>query len=454
MSPPRRRARAPHDRGVLAKPGPGYHRGVRFWRIAFTLCLCGCSSSGEQATVLRVLAWAGPEERRIEQRILDQFQRDHPGVRIDLESISANYRERLLTSIVAGTPPDVALLDNGSYGAVPFIERDLLVNVAPYLDRIGVDTSAYYSEVLNIFRRRGGLYAFPKDFNPIVVYCNVDLFEQAGVPLPEAGWTWQDFLSTAIRLTRDVDGDGRLDTYGTLVRRVFYLWQPWVWAAGGDVLSPDGRRATGYLNSPETERAITFLTDLVTEHKVVPSVDVQRQQQGLERNLFLTGRIGMVMSGHWWLPTLKRYMEDGRVRIHVVPLPQYADRDPVTVIYAAGWAVPHNTRHKRLAVELAAHLSSPEAQRLRAEYGIALPSLQHVHRSVAARDPLGLEEPFLEAVRHGRMSWGSEVEDWAHVEVLLPDIFDRIIFEGQPVHRATTDIARRIDEILGAANSG
>ncbi|UCC74180.1 MAG: sugar ABC transporter substrate-binding protein [Gemmatimonadota bacterium] len=414
-----------------------------------------CTRDTADVTVLRVMAWAGPAERAIEQRILDAFRARHPEVSIEYESIISNYRERLLTSIVAGSPPDVALLDNGSYGAAPFIARDLLVNVAAYLERIDVDTSAYYPEVLQIFRRPGGLYAFPKDFNPIVVYCNLDLFDEVGVPLPGRDWTWSDFLSIAERLTRDVDGDGRNDTYGTLVRRVFYLWQPWVWAAGGDVLSPDGRRASGYLDSPETGSAIRFLTDLVTVHEVVPSVDVQRLPTGIERNYFLTGRIGMVTSGHWWLPSIRRYIDEGKVRVAVLPLPRYdQDSEPITVLYAAGWAVPHNTRHKKLAVELAAHLSSAEAQRMRAEYGLAIPAIRAVHEDLAASDPYGLEDAFLFAARHGRMSWGSTVEEWAQVEVQMPDIFDRVIFAGQPVDEVTADIARRIDAILASPSRG
>jgi multiple sugar transport system substrate-binding protein len=412
------------------------------------LSVLSCARTESDETVLRVMAWAGPDERAIEQRIIDEFLARHPNIRIEYESISANYRERLLTSIVAGSPPDVALLDNGTNGAAPFVARGLLVNVAPYLNRVGVDTSAYYPEVLDIFRRTGGLYAFPKDFNPIVVYLNVDLFEEAGVQLPANDWTWDDFLAIAQALTRDLDGDGRNESFGTLVRRAFYLWQPWVWASGGDVLSPDGRRASGYLDSPETVRAIRFLTDLVTVHRVVPAVDVQRQEQGMERNLFLTGRIGMVMSGHWWLPGLRRYLDEGKVRVAVAPLPRYQENDPVTVIYAAGWAVPHNTRHKKLAVELAAHLSSAEAQRRRADYGLAIPSLRDVHEAAAVNDRYGFEDVFLFAARHGRMSWGSSVEEWAHVEVQMPDIFDRVIFEGEPVEQATGDVARRVDEIL------
>ncbi len=217
------------------------------------------------------------------------------------------------------------------------------------------------------------------------------------------------------------------------------------------MLSPDGKSATGYLNSPETETAIEFLTDLVTVHRVVPAVDVQRLESGMDRNLFLTGRIGMVMTGHWWLPRIRDYIDDGRVKVAVLPIPRYGDRDPVTVIYAAGWAVPHNTRHKKLAVELAAYLSAADAQRTRAEYGLAIPSLRAVHEAAAAEDRYGLEEAFLLAARNGRMSWGSTIEEWAHVEVQMPDIFDRVIFENEPIHDVTTEVASRIDDILAGS---
>ncbi len=197
-----------------------------------------------------------------------------------------------------------------------------------------------------------------------------------------------------------------------------------------------------------------FLTDLVKVHRVVPAVDVQRQEQGMERNLFLTGRIGMVTSGHWWLPSIRRYITEGKVRVAVRPLPRYDDREPVTVLYAAGWAVPHNTRHKRLAVELAAHLSSPEAQRRRATYGLAIPALRLIHEEAAAADPLGFEQEFMAAARHGRMSWGSSVEEWAQIEVYLPDIFDRVIFGKEPIHDVTADVAKRIDVILSDTEAG
>jgi ABC-type Fe3+ transport system permease subunit len=39
----------------------------------------------------------------------------------------------------------------------------------------------------------GPLYGITKDFTTSVFYVNVDLFEQAGVPVPYGGWTWDEF---------------------------------------------------------------------------------------------------------------------------------------------------------------------------------------------------------------------------------------------------------------------
>ena len=48
----------------------------------------------------------------------------------------------------------------------------------------------------------------PQNLSSLVVYYNRDLFDAAGVPYPEAGWTWAEFLDAAKALTRDIDGDG------------------------------------------------------------------------------------------------------------------------------------------------------------------------------------------------------------------------------------------------------
>ncbi|HZD05142.1 MAG TPA: extracellular solute-binding protein, partial [Longimicrobiales bacterium] len=160
---------------------------------------------------LRVLTWAGDQEVTTEQRIADLYAGRHPGVRVVVESAPTRYQERLLTSIAAGSPPDVFLLDGPDIPT--FLDRGLTLDLTPWVGRLGWDPERVFPEVMETFRRGGGVYALPKDFTPMVIYADRAVFRRFGVPLPdpEGGWTREAFLQTARSLTRDTTGDGRTD---------------------------------------------------------------------------------------------------------------------------------------------------------------------------------------------------------------------------------------------------
>ena len=54
--------------------------------------------------------------------------------------------------------------------------------------------------MLAVYAVEGKTWAIPSGMNPLVVYYNQDLFDQYGVPYPENGWTWDDFLSVALAI--------------------------------------------------------------------------------------------------------------------------------------------------------------------------------------------------------------------------------------------------------------
>lgn len=427
-----------------------FRRGLAAARLSVLLLPCAlaaCSPRGPgEGEALRVVTWASAWELRLEQRIVDEYRQRHPGVRVALESVpQSGYRETVLTSMAAGEPPSVFLVDNASNA---FLQHALLLELGRYGFRVGVDPAAYYGNVVEVFRTAdGGLYAFPKDFTPMVIYYNRRLFDEAGVPPPREDWTWDDFLAAAKALTRDADGDGEADRFGAPFLRDLYLWQPWVWAAGGDILDPGGLRATGHLDSAATRRALRFLLDLAVEHGVVPTFELKRWGINDQR-MFFSGRLAMIESGHWFLVEALRHMRAGRIELGVAPLPRAPGGEPVTVIYAAGWVVPRAARHRRRAVELAAWLAGPYAQRVRAEAGLAVPALRAVAQEMVRADTLGLEAQFQRVIPYGRAPWGTRVERFLELEDLLPTMLDRVLVEGTSLDSVTAAMARRLDGVL------
>jgi multiple sugar transport system substrate-binding protein len=413
--------------------------------------VAGCSGGGgaDQRVVLRLTTWAGQEEMAIMEETIALFEQRYPEVDVRHETIPVNYKEKVMISVAGGAPPDVILIDSEDLPA--FVKRSLLINLAPYGRRVGLDLDLFYPQVLEIGRRGEALYAWPKDFTPMVIYYNADLLERAGVRPAGVDWTWEEFLAAARACTADEDGDGEPETYGVNIGRQFFYWQPWVWSAGGQSLSPDGTRAGGWLDAPQARAAIGFLADLHGRWRVSPRPEVFRGAGGMVQNLFYVGRLAMMESGHWILPKLGRYVQEGRVRIGVANIPHREGTAPVTVMYESGWAVPAAGRHRQWAVRLAAFLADEEAQRIRGRLGLAVPAMPHLAAEIVAADPWGLGDAFLRIIPTSRPSRGTEVDDYRVVDRLLAEVFDRIHSRGETVEEATTAVARRVDEVLGTA---
>lgn len=417
---------------------------------AMLLATWACHRGGAGAqTVLELANWADYREADLEQRVLAPFEKAHPGIVVQQQSAGtgqAEYRERILTSIVAGTPPDVFLLDNIDVPA--FTSRGVTLDLSPYLRRLGVDLARYDSTVMGIFRRGDEVYALPKGYTPMVMVYNKDLFDRAGVPYPTDAWTWDDFLRSAKALTRDTDGDGLVDQWGTAFDRRVFLWTAWLWSGGGDVLCPDGARASGCLDSPASVNAIRWYTDWVTRDSIVPRVFNLRRSLGDNLRLFYSGKVAMLTTGHFWIPNLRPYVADGRLRVGFVEIPHRVGAVPQTVMFASGLAVPATAPHRKLSIQLAAYLADSAAQATRAGGGLELPSLTGAALALAAADSTGWEAVFLRASRHARVPWGARIERWREVEAELPDMMDRITLEHVDPRVAAREMAQRIDRLL------
>jgi multiple sugar transport system substrate-binding protein len=411
---------------------------------------------------VRVALWAGGHELEIERQVADRYEALHPGVRVVLESAPNGYEERLLTSVAAGRPPDVYLLDSPDIPT--FVERGLALDLAPYREALGFRPDSVFGQVGDAFRRGESMFALPKDFTPMVLYANRDVLRAAGVEdlLPATpgrgtappaasppGWTWEDFRRAAEAVVADTGADGRDDVFGFDFPRNLYQWIPFVWSAGGDILAPGGDGAAGYLDGPEALEAYRFLTALA-EDGLTPGAQFVQQGDPAREARFASGGQAFLLSGHWTLPVFRDLVVEGALDLAVVPIPHHPSRPAATsVLYASGWAVAPNAPNLRRAVHLAGFLASPEAQRIRARSGLAIPSRMDVAAEIAAADGTGVESAFIALVEGARMTWGARVRDFSRIEALAVEIMDRRLVRGESLAASAGDVARRIDAEFG-----
>ena len=361
--------------------------------------LPGCTR--DPSDVLRFMIWGSPEEVAVVQGFLRDFKSEHPDIHVQVEVAPPfGYRDKLQILFLGGNPPDVMYLDQDHLPA--FADRGWLLDLEPYLerDRAEVDPEDFYRETFERFRYGDGLYGVCKDFTTLVLYYNKDLFDKWDVPYPKPGWTWDDFLDTAQRLTRGGD-------YGFLMETWPEELFPWVHQAGGRVSQDDPPE--WLMGKPEhvdrSAEGLQFLADLVWRHKVAPSPSVTRDQQG--NALFLRGKAAMCTYGRWACMEFKNIKD---FDWDTVELPR--GRERATSTFAVCYAAAAQTPKAEKAWTLIKFLTSKQAQQAVGNSGQAIPSRKSVANSPAFLDPaafegLGFEvdsTSYLDSIPYGHFS--------------------------------------------------
>ena len=415
---------------------------------ALALCLAcwGCGAGADRGIALFHRADDGAAQ--LEDQLLTPYRARHPGLQVVQHNAALSppeYRRLLLTAVASETLPDVFQLDDVDVPALA--DRGGALDLAPYLSRVGVDLARYDPEVLAVFRRGAGVYGLPRGYTPLMVVYNRDLLDRAVIPYPSDAWTWDDFWRMAQQLTRDRDGDGRIDQWGAAFDRRPSVWLAWIWAGGGDVLCPDGRRASGCLDAPATVAAIRWYAGWVKRGGVAPRPHDPRASGAEIARLFAASRVAFMTVGH---DAIRDLRASGRLRVGFAPIPHRAGVPPATVLYTTGYAVPARALRRKAAVELAADLTDSLPDAARGDAGIELPAVTAAAQGVTAGDSLGWEAAFLRAAAHGRPGWGARVAQWREVEAELSDLMDRVTVGDADPARAAHATARELDRLLGA----
>ena len=149
------------------------------------------------------------------------------------------------------------------------------------------------------------------------MYASRSALEQIGARVPEGpddAWTIDEFDEILADL-REAGWDQPLDVKKNYGQGEYYsyLYQPFVWSAGADLLNEDLTSADGVLNSPEAVEAFTRFQAWHAEGYVDDNEDDAA---------FVEGRSVLSMVGHW---EYNRYSEALGDDLVVVPLPDFGE---------------------------------------------------------------------------------------------------------------------------------
>ncbi|MFN3330955.1 MAG: ABC transporter substrate-binding protein [Caldilinea sp.] len=318
----------------------------------FTMLIAGCAATEGgivQTVVVTATPTARPEGAKIvlrvgtgdsgegltpHFRIIEMFEAENPDIQVQLEPVgSGDYYARILTQIAAGDPPD--LLQIGDDAVPMFVERGAFLPLDDFIAsaEYPLDVSIYLPGVMEPGKWNGAQYLLPKDFSPMAIYYNKKLFDAAGVPYPQEGWTWDDLLATAQQLTV-ADANGNVKQWGIQLPGPWTTgFEYWVAAAGGRLISEDGATFIGYMDSPEVQNAVQFYADLYNKYKVAPP-PADMNAFGGGNSEFDNGTAAMRLFGRWPQSGMK---QNPNIDLGVAPLPAGAER--AGVLFWGGFGI-------------------------------------------------------------------------------------------------------------------
>ncbi len=293
------------------------------------------------------------------QKMLEEFHSTHPNIRVFYTPDPDNLEEKMAMDMSSGTAPDVL---QGCCDFFPIWgQHGYLLDLQPYIDQDldhntidEWDPAQYQSYLLPDGRR----YGVPKYHGALALFYNKDLFDQYGVPYPDGSWTHDDYLTAMRKLTRDRNGDGRIDLWGSMVDIAWERIQMHVNGWGGHFVDPkDPRRSL--MGEPEAMAAMEWIRARMWDDKVMASfLNVQNVET---RTAFVDERLAMVEDGSW---ALKDILTGAKFRVGVAPFPRGPQRR-VTLATTDGFGIFAGTAYPEAAWELVKFLISKQ-------YGMAM----------------------------------------------------------------------------------
>lgn len=265
------------------------------------------------------------------QQQLEQFNERYP-------YITVNLRSRRWDRLGGTNPGDADVFINSQF-AMGWLQGELL-DLSPFIEEDqSFNTSDFYPGTLDLYVREGKTWAIPSGVDIMVMYYNQDLFDQYEVAYPRAGWTWDDFLTTALAL-RDTEAKNfgyapSLDLFDALT---------FIYQHGGQIFDNLQNPTRTTFDDLLTIDALNWYAKLIYDYNVAPTPEQMQEAFGQSEAAsgIYQGKVGMwtgMLSGRGGQNPSNRWP----MRWGMVPLPRDAQATTLTLV--EGYFVSSRTQY-------------------------------------------------------------------------------------------------------------
>jgi multiple sugar transport system substrate-binding protein len=381
-------------------------------------------------------SWVGSDPTM--KKFAADFHKLHPKITIKFQNVSAdNASQKLTTQVAGGNPPDVAFVDASATS--DFASRDALVNLDDYIKRSKVVKPADYVSAFKSFvTYKNSMWGLPIDGESTGLFYRKDMFAAAGISAPPT--TWDEFEADAKKLTNP---SKKQYGYEVFAPEAAYYWYPWLYQAGGDLLSKDGKKIL--FTSPAAKKAADFYVGLA---KYSPP-DYLNSNSYDGRVAFAHGQTAMYMAGSWFAGTLHSEFPKIDKLWGAAPLPN-GSAGCKTTIAGDSLIMLSATKNADAAWLWMEYLSKPEnvaTWTYKSANGTELPPLTSLLNSPDLVKTKPVLDGFAKLMKCGVASTVANPK-FPQIETSLNDELGKAFYGDQTAAQALKNSADKADQIL------
>ena len=345
-----------------------------FAAIALTGCRNQKTASLSQAALeqpdspitVTLSGWqSSPDENRLLNQVIRDFEAKNPTIKIKYEVINSEYMDVIKTRLIGDVAPDVFYLD--ALEAPLLMKYSVLEPLDAYITP-DFNLADFEPLMLNAFKRNGKLYGLPKDVSTLALIYNKKALAAAGIAQPPN--TWDELLIDSKKLTVDRNHDGKVDQYGfglspELARQVFVIK-----AFGGKLAGQNGYASFAGTNSLKGLQLV--IDQYRRDRTAVQPTDVGSTSGS---DMIGQGKVAMTLEGTWAIPYLKETFPAIDTATAEVPT---INGKKGTMAFTVAYVMNRKAKHKEAAWKLIAYLTGAEGMNAWAKQGLALPTRRSV----------------------------------------------------------------------------
>ncbi|MFL5587302.1 MAG: ABC transporter substrate-binding protein [Ktedonobacteraceae bacterium] len=346
--------------------------GVSLSGVEAILQSCGGGGAGSGSSI-KWSNWANTGEIQRFKAFTSNYNKTHStNVQYTfVPSANGNYFTKILTELNGGNAPDVFYVGDGDIGKL--VTNQTVARLDPLLSgsKAKEQASDFSPGLWGAAKTKTGkIFGVPVDCNPLVLWYNEKVLQNAGITtMPAAIYEQGQWTRDAFQqMIEKIKANGK---YGYVLDAWPLVWWSWVTTNGGKVYDNNGYGNFIVHEDPKALDAFTWLANQVRAKTMVYAGSLPKGQ-GNDLAL-ISGQTGFISVGRWDLPEFKT----AGIKYDLVPFPSPSGKIAPAGIPLAYMVINKKTKLMDQAFDFMTNFVSPEGQVFRLSGGgNAVPSIQ------------------------------------------------------------------------------